>query len=78
MEEHVDFFSAVNALQAFEQLDVDALRLLYRLECTGEDFYDQLADRIGNPQAAGLLRKDGREERGHAERVREVMALFGD
>ena len=75
MEEHADFFSAVNALGTFEQLDVDALRLLYRLECTGEDFYNQLADRIGNPQAADLLRKNGREELGHAERVRRVLGI---
>lgn len=75
MEEHADFFSAVNALGTFEQLDIEALRLLYRIECSGEDFYNLLADRIGNPQAADLLRKNGREELGHAERVRCVLSI---
>jgi rubrerythrin len=74
MQEHADFFSAVTALGAITQLDVDAARLLYRIECSGEDFYNLIADRIGNPEAAALLRKNAREERGHAERVRKVIA----
>jgi rubrerythrin len=75
MSKHDDFFSAVAALNAVEQLDVDALRLLYRVECSGEDFYNQLADRIGDPRAADLLRRNGREERGHAERARRVIGI---
>ncbi len=76
MSQPADFFAAVAALGAVEQLDVEALRLLYRIECSGEDFYNLLADRIGNADAAELLRRNGREERGHAERVREVIALL--
>jgi rubrerythrin len=75
MKQHTDFFAAVSALGAVEQLDVDALRLLYRVECSGEDFYNQLADRIGDARAADLLRRNGREERGHAERVRRVLGI---
>lgn len=75
MEPHDDFFAAVAALGRIEQLDVPALRLLYRIECSGEDFYNQLADRIGDPRAADLLRRNGREERAHAERVRRVLGL---
>ena len=75
MEKHADFFSAVAALNTIEELDVDALRLLYRVECSGEDFYNQLADRIGDAGAADLLRRNGREERGHAERVRRVIGI---
>jgi rubrerythrin len=75
MEKHADFFSAVAALNAIEQLDVDALRLLYRVECSGEDFYNRLADRIGDERAAELLRRNGREERGHAERARRVIGI---
>lgn len=70
-----DFFAAVAALGAVEQLDVESLRLLYRIECSGEDFYNLLAERIGNPDAADLLRRNGREERGHAERVRRVLGI---
>ena len=75
MDKHDDFFSAVAALNAVEQLDVDALRLLYRVECSGEDFYTRLADKIGDPRAADLLRRNGREERGHAERARRVIGI---
>src|SRR6187402_3154130 len=74
-QHHDDFFSAVTALGAVEQLDVDALRLLYRIECAGEEFYNLLADRIGDARAADLLRRNGREERGHAERVRRVLGI---
>jgi rubrerythrin len=75
MQNHPDFFSAVTALGSIEQLDVDSARLLYRIECSGEDFYNLIAERIGNAEAADLLRKNAREERGHAERVRKVIAL---
>ena len=75
MAEHSDFYGAVTALTAIAQLDVDSMRLLFKVERTGEDFYDGLADRIGDPRAAELLRKNGREERGHAERIRRALAI---
>lgn len=73
--QHGDFFSAVAALGAIAALDVDAMRMLYRIERNGEDFYNKLADRIGDPRAADLLRRNGREERGHAERVRRALGV---
>lgn len=75
MTQDEDFFTAVGRLGAVTVLDADALRLLYRVELAGETFYNQLADRIGNPRAADLLRRNGREERGHAERARKVLGL---
>jgi len=75
MQNHSDFFSAVAALGAIEVLDVDAMRLLYRVECAGEDFYNLIADRVGDGRAADLLRRNAREERGHAERVRKAIAV---
>jgi rubrerythrin len=75
MKDHPDFFSAVTALGSVEQLDVDAMRLLFRIECSGEDFYNLIADRIGNEEAAALLRRNAREERGHAERIRRAIGL---
>ena len=75
MQDHADFFSAVTALGSIQELDVESARLLYRIECSGEDFYNMIADRIGNAEAADLLRKNGREERGHAERMRKVIAI---
>jgi rubrerythrin len=75
MHDHADFFSAVTALGSIEELDVEAMRLLYRIERSGEEFYNLIADRIGNDAAADLLRKNAREERGHAERVRKALAI---
>ena len=70
-----DFASAAMELAHIEQLDVAAMETLYRLECSGEDFYNLLADRVGNDEAADLLRKNGREELGHARRIRRAIAL---
>ena len=73
-DEH-DFLTASQRLAEIEQLDVPALELLYKLECSGEDFYNLLADRIGNDEAAELLRRNGREEMGHARRVSRAIAI---
>jgi rubrerythrin len=70
-----DFLSASQHLAGLEQLDVPALELLYTLECSGEDFYNLLADRIGDERAAELLRRNGREELGHARRVSRAIAI---
>jgi rubrerythrin len=75
MDDHRDFFSAATALAAVKDLDVDAMRLLFKVERSGEKFYEGIADRIGNPRAADLLRRNGREERGHAERVRRALGV---
>ncbi len=69
-----DFLSASQHLAGLEQLDVPALGLLYTLECSGEDFYNLLADRIGDERAAELLRRNGREELRHARRVSRAIA----
>lgn len=70
-----DFFSASAELAAVDQLDVAAMELLFQLECSGEDFYNALADRVGNDEAAVLLRRNGREEVGHARRIRRAIAI---
>ncbi len=75
MTDDRDFLTASQQLAALEQLDVPALELLYKLECSGEDFYNLLADRIGDDRAAELFRRNGREELGHARRVSRAIAL---
>ena len=75
MTEAHDFGSASAALAGLEQLDVPALELLYQLECSGEDFYNLLADRVDDERAAELFRRNGREELGHARRVARAIAL---
>jgi rubrerythrin len=78
MTDERDFLSASMELAGLEQLDVPALELLYKLECSGEDFYNLLADRVGDERAAELFRRNGREERGHARRVARAIALKQD
>jgi rubrerythrin len=75
MSDQPDFFAAVGKLVSFRELDVDAMRFVYRVERVGETFYERLAERVGNAEAAELLRKNAREERGHAERLRRALAL---
>jgi Rubrerythrin len=75
MTDERDFQSASAELAGIEQLDVPALELLYKLECSGEDFYNLLAERIGDDGAAELFRRNGREELGHARRIGRAIAL---
>jgi hypothetical protein len=63
------------ALGEMDRLDVDALASLYTIELGGEDFYTALAGRVGNPAAAALLLRNGREEAGHARRVARAIAV---
>ena len=51
------------------------MQLLFKVECSGEDFYNQLADRVASPEAAELLRRNGREELGHARRIQRALAI---
>jgi rubrerythrin len=75
MTDELDFARASQALAALEQLDVPAMQLMYKLECSGEDFYNVLADRIGNDEAAALLRRNAKEELGHARRIARAIAI---
>jgi rubrerythrin len=75
MSDDRDFVSAGAELAELDQLDVPAMELLFRLECSGEDFYNALADRVGNEEAAELLRRNGREELGHARRVQRAIGI---
>lgn len=71
----VDFFTANAGLAGVEVLDVDHLVLMYRIEMAGELFYNLLADRVNNPDAADLLRKNAVEERGHARRIARAISI---
>lgn len=70
-----DFQTAAQTLAELDHLDVEGLRLLYLLEVNGEHFYEQLADRVDNQAVADLLRRNGREERGHARRIGRALSL---
>ena len=73
--DEMDFFSVSAAVAKAEELDVATMELVFRLENSGEDFYDALADRIEVVEAAELLRRNGREERGHARRLRRAITI---
>jgi rubrerythrin len=75
MSDSKDFLSVSLELAAMDQLDVPAMELLYQLESSGEDFYNDVADRVGNEAAADLLRRNAREEMGHARRVGRAIAI---
>ena len=58
----MDFFAASQAVAKAKEMDLATMELVFRLENSGEDFYNALADRIDNEEAAELLRRNGREE----------------
>ena len=70
-----DFFQATAQLFSVTHLDVPAMELLYRVEMSGDAFYQQLADKMTNENVAELLRRNGREETGHARRIRKAIDL---
>ena len=72
----VDDFATANAsLAHLEVLDLDALRLMWRVERAGQEFYERLAAGIGNDEAAALLRANGKEELKHAERIGRMIGI---
>jgi rubrerythrin len=67
--------SSSGGLPESDTLDEDALRAMFSTEMGGEDFYNALADRVDNVEAAKLLRNNGREEAGHARRLLRALSL---
>lgn len=71
----INFFTANASLADCEKLEVPQLALMYRIEMAGELFYNLLADRVNNEEAASLLRKNAVEERGHARRLARMISI---
>lgn len=70
-----NFYTANAALAGKTSLDVEALELIYQLERSGEVFYNMLADRIANEEAANLLRRNAVEERAHSRRIARALSI---
>lgn len=70
-----NFYTANAGLSGVEKLEVPELTLMYRIEMAGELFYNMLADRVNNEEAASLLRKNAVEERGHARRLARMISI---
>ena len=75
MAELPDFYTANLELAAATELDVDTMWKVFRLERTGHEFYEGLADRIDHPEAKELLRRNGTEELAHARRILKAISL---
>ena len=75
MTTEVNFYTASASLAGKEYLDVAAMKVVYQLEVSGEVFYNVLAERVNNAEAAELLRKNAVEERGHARRLARAISL---
>jgi rubrerythrin len=71
----INFYTANAGLAGVEKLGVSELKLMYRIEMAGELFYNLLADRVKNAEAADLLRKNAVEERGHARRLARAVSI---
>ncbi len=71
----MNFFEANMKLGEAETLDIETAELLIRVENSGDVLYNELAARLNNEEAAELLRKNGREEVGHARRMMKVISL---
>jgi len=73
----MEFSAAAQALSALDNLGVAELEVLYRLEITAGAVYGDLADLLDDRAVAEVLRRNGREELGHAKRVRRAIAMKG-
>lgn len=58
------------------ELTPEALRNLANLEFGGEDLYDGWAQFLDNPEAARLLRLNGKEESGHGNRLLRAAEIL--
>ena len=71
----INFYTANAGLAGVEKLEIADLILMYRLEMAGELFYNLLAERVDNAEAADLLRRNAVEEKGHARRLARAIAI---
>lgn len=70
-----DTMAAIEYLYGVEKLELDDMKLLVLLEASGEAMYEAMAKAAEPEDAKALLRKTGREEMGHAHRMKRVIEL---
>ena len=71
-----DMLSAIGVLNQIDQLGIEEMKLMILVEMAGEPLYGALADSIANPEAADLLRRNGREETAHAHRLKKAIEIL--
>ena len=72
-----DITAAFNILKTRTRLSLDDMRVLALIEAAGEEFYLRIAKGVSNPEAAALLKQNGREELGHAHRLLKAIVAAG-
>jgi rubrerythrin len=70
-----DFNAAIELLFTRQQLGVEDMKLMILLETAGEPLYQKLAELAPTPEAAELLRQNGREETAHAHRLKKAIEI---
>lgn len=60
------------------KVDRAMLEMLVAAENGGCSLYETWADNTAHPEAASLLRQNGKEETRHSERAQQAIALFAD
>jgi rubrerythrin len=60
------------------KVDRAMLQMLVAAENGGNDLYETWASNTAHPEAAALLRQNGKEEVRHADRAAKAAELFGD
>jgi rubrerythrin len=71
-----DFKAAAQRLSGMDHLGVTELQTLYKKERTAGRLYLQIADVLTHEAAANALRRNGREELGHAVRIGRAIAIL--
>jgi rubrerythrin len=70
------FGAALAKLSALPRLAVEDMKLMILLESAGEPLYGALAAGVEPVEAKALLRQNGREETGHAERLKKAIEIL--
>lgn len=71
----LNFYTANATLAGVATLDAPAMEMIWRIEQAGEVFYSLLAEKVDDPEAAELLRRNGREELAHARRIAKALSI---
>ena len=71
-----DFGAAFAKLIALSKLGVEDMKLMVLLEMAGEPLYEGFAAGVESEEAQTLLRQNGREEKAHAQRLKNAIEIL--
>ena len=64
-----NFYTANASLAGVEHLGADEMQTIWRVEMAGEHFYNLLAERIDDPEAKDLLRRNAVRSEEHTSEL---------